>query len=166
MATYSSAPSYDFVSFTKSVDDAGVGIVTTDFDLVTVPANTIYQPISLFGSCDNGGAAFTVQGIIEDGWVSVSGLSNTGDNNVSQKIYWLHNYIYSSSSYTWLKGNYNGPNSTQSWSDFYQIDHNDYAYSYRYMPGQKIQLSIIAYEANGSGEQVAARVDFLKITYP
>lgn len=163
MATYSSAPSIEVVSFEREVNNPGDNYQTNTFELVTVPANTSYQILNCFGSSDSGGARFSVHGIVKDGYLSLAGVTNTGDNQADQYVYFMNQY-YNSAAETY-KLFVSGANSTQSWSDFYQLKESDAEYKFTYYPGTTIIMTIDTYKANSSGEQAAAKMQFLKTEF-
>ena len=168
MATYSNAPAHEIVSFTNSIDNpgngTGDGYVSTEFELVTVPENTTYQILNCFGSSDSGGARFQCHGIVKDGYISVSGVANTGDNQADQYVYFINEY------YNSTQGSYklhtSGAHATQSWSSFYQLKEADAEYKFTYYPGTTIIMTIDTYKLNAAGEQAACKMQFLKTTFP
>lgn len=163
MATYSAAPSIEVVSFQNQVNNPGDNFQTNTFELVTVPDNTTYQIVNCFGSSDSGGARFSVHGIVKDGYLSISGLTNTGDNQADQYVYFINQY-YNTSADSY-KSFVSGANATASWSEFYQLKESDAEYKYTYFPGTTIIMTIDTYKANASGEQAACKMQFLKTTF-
>lgn len=164
MATYSAAPSIEVVSFQNQVNNPGDNYQTNTFELVTVPANTSYQILNCFGSSDSGGARFSVHGIVKDGYLSISGLTNTGDNQADQYVRFINQYYETSNTDNYKT--FLGPaSSTASWSDFYQLKEADAEYKFTYYPGTTIIMTIDTYKANASGEQAACKMQFLKTTF-
>ena len=164
MATYSAAPSIEVVSYEKEVNNPGDNYQSNTFELVTVPANTSYQILNCFGSSDDGGARFSVHGIVKDGYLSLAGVTNTGDNQADQYVYFMNQY-YEAANTDGYKTFIAGIHSTQSWSDFYQLKESDAEYKFTYYPGTTIIMTIDTYKANSSGEQAAAKMQFLKTTF-
>ena len=164
MATYSAAPSIEVVSFEREVNNPGDNYQTNTFELITVPANTSYQILNCFGSSDSGGARFSVHGIVKDGYLSISGLTNTGDNQADQYVRFINQY-YEGTNTDSYKAFVPNANATQSWSDFYQLKEADAEYKFTYYPGTTIIMTIDTFKENASGEQAAAKMQFLKTEF-
>jgi len=164
MATYSNAPAHEIVSYTNSVNNPGDNYQSAEFELITVPDNTTYQILNCFGSSDSGGARFQCHGIVKDGYIDVSGVTNTGDNQADQYVYFINEY-YNSTAGSY-KSFTTGANATQSWSSFVQLKEADAEYKFTYYPGTTIIMTIDTYKANSSGEQAACKMQFLKTTFP
>ena len=175
MATYSSTPQNEIVTFTKSKNNPGSGNQPFDFDLVTVQDNEIYTPISMYASGDSGVAHFGVKGTLSSSYISgVSGLDVSGGTDINI-IYWINAKYYSSSGigntgtdYLFNDNALSGINVAEhSFVHFRQIVESDSPEKdYRYYSGTTIKIFGHIHDYNVSNEVAAVKVAFLKTTFP
>ncbi len=166
MATYSSAPQNEIVTFTKSKTNPGSGNQPFNFDLVTVQDNEIYQPLFFYFSGDSGGVSIEIQGTLISNFISgVSELDNTG-SEVMGIIKLVNNKIGLNDSTYINTVDVSGPNATTVTTEYGQItDHATYGHI-RYYPGTIIQTTGFIHDYNNSNEVAALKVGFLKTTFP